>query len=161
YYLRGTHSQSQWFGKELARLGLKEGQEVTSKDFGAIAGNRIPGTGERLTVLDAANRKPGYEFMVAPPKSLSGMWARTRDERIPEKVMEATKDWLREDVEPDIKTRVRRGGEQSDITVGNLIASIHPHLTTRPLKEDKKPDPQIHDHVYVHNACWADHEERF
>jgi conjugative relaxase-like TrwC/TraI family protein len=161
YYVRGSHSLSQWFGKELARVGLKEGQEVTAKDFGAIASNRMPGTGERLTVLDAAKRKPGYEFMVAPPKSVSSMWARTADPRIPAMVMEATKEWLREDVEPDIKTRVRRGGQQTDITVGNLIASLHPHLTTRELKEDKKPDPQIHLHVYAHNVCWADHEERF
>src|SRR5262249_11334188 len=54
-----------------------------------------------------------------------------------------------------------RDGEEKDITVGNVIASLHPHLTTRALKEDNKPDPQIHIHVYIHNACWCDHEKRF
>src|SRR5262249_59590794 len=81
YYLRST-SLSQWFGKELGRLGLHEGQEVTAEDFGAIADNRMPGAGERLTVRDAAKRRPGYDFMVAAPKSVSAMWARTGDERI-------------------------------------------------------------------------------
>ena len=32
YYLQGN-SQSQWFGKELGRLGLTEAQEVEAKDF--------------------------------------------------------------------------------------------------------------------------------
>ena len=85
--------------------------------------------------------------------------------RIPEKVMEATVEWLREDVEPDVTTRLRcagyRDGEEKNITVGNMIASLHQHLTTRPLKEDKKPDCQIHMHVYFQNACWANHENRF
>ena len=165
YYLRGTTALSQWYGKELGRVGLAEGQEVTAKDFGAIADNTMPGTGERLTVRDAAKRKPGYDFMVAVPKSVSAMWARTQDERILEKVKEATIEWLREDVEPNVQTRLRRAeyrdGEEKDITVGNLIASVHPHLTTRKLKEDNKPDPQIHLHCFVHNACWADHEQRF
>ncbi len=164
YYLRGK-SQSQWFGKELGRLGLAEGQEVAAKDFRAIANNRMPGTRQRLTVRDAAKRKPGYEFHVAPPKSVSSMWARTGDERIPQAVMETTVEWLREDVEPDVKTRLRRAayrdGEEKDITVGNMIASLHLHLTTRPLKEDKKPDPQIHVHTWCANASWAGHENRF
>ena len=164
YYLRGM-SQSQWFGKELGRLGLQEGQEVAAKDFRRLAQNRKPGTRQRLTVRDAANRKPGYEFHVAPPKSVSAMWAQTGDDRIPQAVMETTAEWLSEDVEPDVKTRLRRAehrdGEEKDVTVGNLIASLHLHLTTRPLKEDKKPDPQIHVHAFLQNACWAQHEERF
>ena len=55
--------------QELERLGLQEGQDVAAKDFRAIAMNRVPGSGERLTVRDAANRKPGYEFHVAPPRA--------------------------------------------------------------------------------------------
>jgi conjugative relaxase-like TrwC/TraI family protein len=162
YYIEGESGQHPgiWVGQGAERLGLA-GRDVTAEDFGAIADNKMPGTGERLTVRDAANRRPGYDFMFAPPKSFSALWARTEDERLLEIMQEAVVETLRDDIEPEVKTRVRRNGKEEDITVGNLIASLHLHTTTRPLKEDGKPDPQIHIHAYVHNVCWAEHEQRW
>src|SRR5206468_780624 len=109
--------------------------EVTAEDFGAVAENRHPRTGERLSVRDAANRRPGYEFMFAPPKSFSALWARTGDERLLDIFEESVVETLSEDIQSEVKTRVRRGGQDKDITVGNLIASLHLHTTTRPVKE--------------------------
>jgi conjugative relaxase-like TrwC/TraI family protein len=159
YYSQGGARPGVWFGKGAERLGLAG--EVTAHDFGAVAGNRNPLTGERLTVRDAANRRAGYDFTFSPPKSFSAMWARTGDARLPEALQQAVAEWLREDVEPEVKTRVRRSGQERDVTVGNLVASLFLHDTSRPLKEDGKPDPQLHMHVYVHNVCWAEHEGRW
>src|SRR3982751_6419221 len=71
-----------WFGKGAERLGL-EGQ-VSAQDFIALAGNQDPRTGQRLSVRDVANARPGYDFTFSPPKSVSALWARTGDERLVE-----------------------------------------------------------------------------
>jgi hypothetical protein len=46
-----------WFGKDAERLGLKG--EVAAKDFMALADNKDPNTGKRLSVRDVKNARPG------------------------------------------------------------------------------------------------------
>ncbi len=148
-----------WFGKGAERLGLQG--EVAAKDFIALAGNRNPLTGERLTVRDVANSRPGYDFTFSPPKSVSALWARTGDERLAEAFRESVLDTLRDDIEPQMKTRLRRDGQDGDAVTGNLVAALFAHDTTRPLKEDCKPDPHLHIHAYCFNRTWAEHEGRW
>ena len=66
-----------------------------------------------------------------------------------------------EDIEPEMKTRLRRGGQDSNVVTGNAIGSLFLHKTTRPLKEDGKPDPHPHGHLYIFNRTWAPHENRW
>ncbi len=148
-----------WFGLGAERLGLSG--EVAAKDFIALAGNRNPATGERLTVRDVANARPGYDFTFSPPKSVSALWARTGDERIVGAFRQSVLDTLRDDIEPEMKTRVRRGGQDGNSVTGNLVAALFLHETTRPLKEDGKPDPHFHIHAYCFNRTWAEHEGRW
>ncbi len=148
-----------WFGKGADRLGLKG--EVAAKDFIALAGNRKPRTGERLSVRDVAKARPGYDFTFSPPKSVSALWARTGDERIVEAFRQSVLDTLRNDIEPQMKTRLRRGGQDGNAVTGNLAAALFLHETTRPLKEDGKPDPHLHIHAYIFNRTWAEHENRW
>ena len=58
-----------WMGKGAERLRLAG--EVAAKDFIALADNKDPNTGERLTVRDVTNARPGYDFTFSPPKSVS------------------------------------------------------------------------------------------
>lgn len=148
-----------WFGKGAERLGL-EG-EVAAKDFLALAGNRNPATGERLTVRDVKNARPGYDFTFSGPKSFAAMWARTGDERLIEALEGSILDTIALDIEPEMKTRLRRGGQDSNVVTGNLVGSLFLHDTTRPLKEDGKPDPHPHGHAYIFNRTWAAHEKRW
>ena len=159
YLSRDGASPGFWFGKGAERLGLAG--DVSAEDFVALASNKGPRTGERLTVRDVANARPGYDFTFSPPKSVSSLWARTGDERLVEAVRQSVLDTLREDIEPEMKTRLRRGGQNSDVVTGNLVAALFAHPTTRPLKEDGKPDPHWHVHAYCFNRTWAPHENRW
>lgn len=67
-----------------------------------------------------ANARPGYDFTYSPPKSVSALWARTGDGRIAEAFQAGVLDTLREDVEPAMKTRLRRRGQDGDAVTGNL-----------------------------------------
>src|SRR5262249_22451971 len=70
-------------------------------------------------------------------------------------------DTLSEDIEPEMKTRLRRNGQQGSVITGNLAAALFLHDTTRPLKEDGKPDPHLHIHGYIFSRTWAPHENRW
>ncbi len=148
-----------WVGRGAERLGL-EG-EVAAKDFVALASNKDPNTGKRLTVRDVRNARPGYDFTFSGPKSFAAVWARTGDERLIEALRDSILDTIREDIEPEMKTRLRRAGQDGDVVTGNLAGSLFMHDTTRPLKEDNKPDPHPHGHAYLFNRTWAAHEKRW
>jgi len=158
YYGEEGHTPGVWFGKGAARLGLAG--EVSQADFFALADNKHPETGQRLTVRDVADRRPGSDFVFSPPKSISALWARTGDERILEAFRESVRDTLSEDIEPAMKTRLRRGGQNGDVATGNLVGAMFLHTEARP-GEDLKPDPHIHIHAYVMNLTFAEHEKRW
>src|SRR5262249_9157332 len=120
-----------------------------------------PRTGKRLTVRDVANARPGYDFTFSPPKSVSALWAHTGDEDIAQAFRQSVLDTLREDIESEMKTRLRRAGQDGNVVTGNLVGSLFLHDTTRPLKEDGKPDPHLHGHAYIFNRTWAPNENRW
>src|SRR5713101_4639 len=101
YYSLDGASPGIWFGKGAGRLGLAG--EVSAKDFLALADNKDPKTGDRLSVRDVANARPGYDFTFSPPKSVSALWARTGDERIVEAFRRSVLDTLGQDIEPEMK----------------------------------------------------------
>src|SRR5262249_19149542 len=148
-----------WFGKGAERLGLAG--EVSAQDFIALADNKDPRTGQRLTVRDVANARPGYDFTFSGPKSFAAMWARTGDEGLIEAFRDSILETIARDIEPEMKTRLRRRGQDGDVVTGNLVGSLFLHDTTRPLKEDGKPDPHPHGHAYIFARTWAPHENRW
>jgi conjugative relaxase-like TrwC/TraI family protein len=160
YLSEGGARPGIWFGKGAAeRLGLAG--DVAAKDFIALADNKDPRTGKRLTVRDVANARPGYDFTFSGPKSFAAMWARTGDERLIEAFRESILDTIEHDIEPEMKTRLRRNGQDGNVVTGNLVGSLFLHDTTRPLKEDGKPDPHPHGHAFIFNRTWAQHEHRW
>lgn len=159
YYGQEGARPGLWFGRGAERLGLSG--RVGAADFAALADNRHPDTGQRLTVRDTANRRAGYDFTFSPPKSVSALWARTGDDRIAQAVFQSALDTLTQDIEPEMKTRLRRNGAQADVVTGNLVGSLFLHETSRPLQEDGRPDPQLHVHAFCFNSTWAEHERRW
>src|SRR6202023_2625401 len=113
YYAK---EQGSWGGKGAERLGLKG--KVERKDFVSLAGNKVPGTGKRLTlrqnttreeklrdkvtgipILDTetgqpittqvSNRRAGYDFTFSVPKSVSLYLAVNGDKVVEELIGEA------------------------------------------------------------------------
>jgi len=158
YYGQDGQSPGLWFGDGAKRLGLKG--QVSGEDFFALADNKHPESGKRLTVRDVADRRPGSDFVFSPPKSVSALWARTGDERILEAFRASVQDTLKQDIEPAMKTRLRRNGQNSDVVTGNIVGAMFLHTETRP-GDDLKPDPHIHIHAYVMNLTFAEHEKRW
>src|SRR5262249_37631623 len=90
------------------------------------------------------------------------LWARAGkypelQERLLKMFKDSVRESLKEDVEPMLKTRLRRKGQNGDIVVGNAIGSLFFHDETLPL-EDGWPDPHPHGHTYLYNQVWLPHE---
>ncbi len=136
-----------WAGKGAALLGLIG--EVTREEFNALSGNRMPGTGEKLTVRVKVKRRAGYDICFDVPKSLSIYIAETGDKRMQRLIQEAAKETMR-DIETEMGTRVRRDGADDNRTTGNMIYASFVHTTTRPV--NGRTDPHYHVHYYCVNA---------
>lgn len=153
YYTAGETVTGHWHGQGARLLGLAG--EVTKEQFGALADNLHPQTGERLTLRQKDNRIPGYDFTFSAPKSVSLLYGLTGDARIKAAVESAVTGTMR-DIEADMQTRVRKAGVCADRTTGNLVWASFTHEMARQV--GGIPDPQLHVHAYALNATF-DQEE--
>ena len=79
------------------------------------------------------------------PKSVSLLYAMSGDQDILEAFRAAVDETMRE-IETEMKTRVRKDGQNDDRTTGNMVWAEFIHTTSRPV--DGMPDPQLHAHVF-------------
>lgn len=162
YYLGDQELPGVWRGKAAGRLGLSG--QVQRSDWEALCENRdprnslAPNDGSSLTPRTRGQRRVGYDFTFNAPKSLSVLYALTKDGRILDAFRTAVDETMRE-VEADMKTRVRSGGANEDRTTGNMVWGEFVHLTTRPI--DGVPDPHLHAHCFAFNATWDSTEDRW
>src|SRR6516164_7158246 len=115
YYTEGQELVGLWGGKGAARLGL-EGT-VQKEAFERLCDNRHPMTGRPLTVRTRSERTVGYDFTFSVPKSVSLLYAMSGDQGIMDAFRGAVDETMRE-IETEMKTRVRKGGEDHDRTTG-------------------------------------------
>lgn len=159
YYTDGEVAGA-FLGKLAERLGLAG--TVDRASFEALCDNRNPKTGKPLTPRTNDERRVGKDFVFSAPKSFSIVEAlATEDERrrLLGAFDEAVRETLAEDIEPDVQTRVRTDGADTDRTTGNLLAAAFDHSTARPVG-DAPPDPHRHKHVLVFNATYDPVERR-
>lgn len=156
YLSEGREIVGSWGGKGASRLGL-EGT-VDKLSFERLCDNLDPRTGEQLTVRTRAERTVGYDFTFSVPKSVSLLYAMSGDQGIMDAFRAAVDETMRE-IEAEMKTRVRRKGQDTDRTTGNIVTAEFIHTTSRPV--DGVPDPQLHAHVFVFNTTWDQDEERW
>jgi conjugative relaxase-like TrwC/TraI family protein len=156
YYSEGQEIVGSWGGKGASRLGL-EGT-VDKFSFERLCDNLDPRTGEPLTVRTRSERRVGYDFTFSVPKSVSLLYAMSGDQGIMDAFRAAVDETMRE-IEAEMKTRVRRKGQDTDRTTGNMAWAEFIHTTTRPV--DGLPDPQLHAHVFVFNTTWDQEEQRW
>jgi TrwC relaxase len=161
-----TAEHGVWYGKGAERLGLSS--DLTKEDFVAIANNRIPQSGKRLTARTndtrthivwerdeetqsrvpkekaVNNRRVCVDFTFSVPKSVSMYLAKTKDEEVEKLIHEALRETM-DDMEVAIQTRVRIGGADHDRTTGNAIWAKCIHLVIEchhRLKGDLRPGEQ-------------------
>jgi conjugative relaxase-like TrwC/TraI family protein len=160
YYADGVETVGTWGGKLSGLLGLRG--TVDRAGFERLCDNLHPGTGDRLTLRTNAKRRVGYDFVWSAPKSFSVLEAMAgQDDRqaLLDAFESSVRETMEEDVEPDMMTRVRKGGAFADRRTGNMLWALFNHSTSRPV-EDQAPDPQRHAHVLCFNATDDPVEER-
>jgi conjugative relaxase-like TrwC/TraI family protein len=145
-----------WGGKGAERLGLVG--EVQRNAFLNLCDNRDPNTGGQLTARTRADRTVGYDINFHAPKSVSLLYTLTRDQRILAAFQAAVRDTMQE-LEGDVKTRVRQGGQNSERITGNFAYAEFVHLTARPV--NGVPDPHLHAHCFTFNATFDSEESRW
>src|ERR1700730_18610347 len=156
YYSEGQELVGSWGGKGASRLGL-EGT-VDKRSFERLCDNLDPRTGKQLTVRARSQRTVGYDFTFSVPKSVSLLYAMSGDQGIMDAFRGAVDETMRE-IEAEMKTRVRIGGQDTDRTTGNMVWAEFIHTTSRPV--DGIPDPQLHAHVFAFNSTWDEEESRW
>lgn len=156
YYAHGGQQEivGQWGGRGAERLGLTG--QVTAEAFAALCDNKRPGTGERLTQRDRDHRKVGYDINWHAPKSVSVLYALSKDERVVAAFREAVQATMRE-MEADVRVRVRKGGVNADRITGEAIWGEFVHFTARPV--NGLPDPHLHAHCFTFNASYDSTED--
>jgi conjugative relaxase-like TrwC/TraI family protein len=156
YYSEGQEIIGAWGGKAASMLGLSG--MVDKFSFERLCDNLHPQTGKPLTVRTRADRTVGYDFTFSVPKSVSLLYALSGDQDILEAFRGAVAETMQE-IETEMKTRVRRKGQDTDRTTGNMVWAEFIHTTSRPV--DGIPDPQLHAHVFAFNTTWDQEEERW
>ena len=167
YYTEGQQVLGQWYGEGAEKLGLSG---VTRQDdFVRLCENLHPQTGEKLTLrqkttrLDIGpdgeprqntNRRVFYDFTFSPAKSVSIAALVGHDPRIVEAHEQAVTAALNQ-LQAFASTRVRKNGQCTDRTTGNIVAAVFRHDTSRAL------DPHLHTHCIVFNATFDPVEARW
>ena len=167
YYAEGQSVAGQWFGKGAADLGLNG--ITTSDEFTRLCDNLHPQTGERLTLRqktiriekgtdgkehETANRRVFYDFTFSPTKSVSIAALAGDDHRIIEAHEQAVTVALHQ-LETFASTRVRKAGQCTDRSTGNIVAAVFRHETSRAL------DPHLHSHCILFNATFDPVEKQW
>lgn len=157
YYLKEQEVPAEWLGKGSERLGLAG--KVEEDDFIALVKNRDPDTGKRLTPRDKADRRPGYDATLSAWKSASVMDALYGCSDIRQAFWEAGDEMMTQRAEAEMRTRVRKEGQDHDRVTGNMVCSAFRHMKSRPV--NGRSDMQLHTHYYVQNATFDETEGRW
>jgi conjugative relaxase-like TrwC/TraI family protein len=160
YYSEGKQVLGLWCGQGAEQLGLLG---VTRRDeFLRLCENLHPQTGERLTLRQKTtrleigpdgeqhqntNRRVFYDFTFSPAKSVSVAALVGDGSRIVEAHERAVTAALNQ-LQVFASTRVRKNGQCTDRTTGNIVAAVFRHATSRAL------DPHLHTHCIVFNATF-------
>lgn len=157
YYLANEQELTgQWRGEGARLLGLSG--DVKKSEWDAICDNRNPATGRQITSRQRGDRTVGYDFNFHVPKSVSLLYAETRDERVLDAFRESVQATM-EDIESEMQARVRKGGKNENRTTGTAVWGEFVHFTSRPV--DGEPDPHLHAHCFVHNVTFDGKEAKW
>lgn len=151
YYASGS-LDSRWMGEGAEKLGLKG--EVASADMDAVRQGKLPDGSDLSRMVNGVNKhRSGYDLTFSAPKSVSVMALVGEDRRFIEAHNRAVAVVMQE-VEKLVSARITEEGKTETVLTGNMVAALYNHDTSRDL------DPQLHTHVLVFNATFADEKWR-
>jgi conjugative relaxase-like TrwC/TraI family protein len=156
YYINDQELAGTIQGKLADRLGISG--PATKDVFFNLCENADPVTKGRLTPLNQEKRTTGYDINFHCPKSVSIIHALSDDEHVLDAFRESVKATM-QDIEGDMKTRIRRNGEVAERDTSELIWADFVHQTARPVGNNP-PDCHLHSHQFVFNATWDETEKR-
>ena len=162
YYSEGQESPGLYGGKLGEELGLA-GKPVDKATFDRLCDNLHPFEDRPLTPRTNDFRRVCKDLTFSGPKSFSIIEAFASEEerrRLRRVFDEAVEETIAEEIEPDMQTRVRKGGADYDRTTGNALTAGFDHATARPEDDDALPDPHWHKHVLFWNATYDPVEDR-
>jgi conjugative relaxase-like TrwC/TraI family protein len=167
YYTEENAAQMKgvWYGRGAEMLKLSG--EVKQEDFFRLCDNINPSTGKRLTARTDDDRRVMTDVTFTLPKSVTlayelGGHNGGGDTQVLNAVRESVQETMA-DIEADAKTRVRKGGEDTDRPTGSLIWAEHVHRTSRPVTDEKgqRTDADLHIHATTLNATFDPVEKRW
>ena len=156
YLSEGQEIIGSWGGEGARLLGV--GGVVGREAFDRLCDNLHPIRGTPLTVRTRSDRTVGYDFTFSVPKSVSVLYALSGEKEILEAFRSAVDETM-QDIETEMKTRVRRGGQYEDRLTGNMVWAEFVHTTSRPV--EGVADPHLHAHVFAFNSTWDEREARW
>jgi conjugative relaxase-like TrwC/TraI family protein len=167
YYARAGEGEedrpvpSRWHGSErtLASLGLSAEGPVERGDLRAVMRGRSPLDGEPLRPAGSnGTRTAGVELMMAPPKTVSALWAAAdpyRRAQIEAAHRRAVASALERTEREVALVRRKSDGVVRFEKPRRLLAAEFVHTSSR-LAQDQEtgaiPDPQLHSHLIVFAA---------
>lgn len=154
YYSEGQESPGSYSGKLAEELGIA-GRPVDEATFTRLCDNRHPTENRPLTPRTNGFRRVCKDFTFSGPKSFSIIEAFASEAERRELLRafdESVMETFRDDIEPDMQTRVRIDGADYDRNTGNALAAGFDHATARPENDESLPDPHRHKHLLVWNA---------
>ncbi len=159
YYNEKDETIGNWNGKAAEKLGLKDG--IKKEDFASLCDNQVPGTKDKLTERNNAERRVGYDFTFNASKSVSLAYT-FANENEKKEILQAFQDSVKDamfEIEANVQTRVRKSGSNENRQTGNIVYGEFTHFTSRPV--DGIPDPHLHAHCFVLNATYDDTEQKW
>ena len=154
YYSEGQELTGRWRGKAARMLGLDG--DVRQEEWDALCDNLHPKSGEKVTPRLKSDRTVGYDFNFHVPKSVSLLYAMTRDDRILNAFRDSVDETM-QDIESEMSTRVRKGGKNENRVTGNMVWGEYVHFTSRPV--NGVPDPHLHAHCFAFNTTFDEKEQ--
>jgi conjugative relaxase-like TrwC/TraI family protein len=163
YYARESDAPvpSRWHGSPdlLNSLGLDPEESVARHDLRPVMQGFSPLTGEPLRPAGSnGTRVAGVELMMAPPKSVSALWATSgpyRRAQIEAAHRSAVASALARTEREVALVRRKSGGVVRFERAKSLLAAEFVHTTSR-LAQDQEaggiPDPQLHSHLVLFAA---------
>jgi conjugative relaxase-like TrwC/TraI family protein len=145
-----------WGGKGSELLGLNG--MVSQEQFNKLCDNINPETDDKLTPRNNDNRRVGYDLNFHSPKSVSLVYAITKDEELLTAFRQSVKETMVE-IEKDMQARVRKSNGNENRTTGNIVYGEFIHTTSRPV--DGVPDPHLHAHCFTFNATYDQKEQKW
>jgi len=136
------------WGGTLAKEEQLEGH-IEREDFKSIFKGTLPGSeqrirGERPNAAD--KERLAYDVVLSAPKSVSMALNLEGDLGLFDDHMESVKDTLAVIEQKFAQTRIQVNGVRQVVNIGNLIAALMPHHTSR------DGDMQLHTHTLIMNS---------